>query len=91
MTTQEYIDIINIRLKARISQEHSYQSDLKTLIKVLVTSVEIINESAKATDCRNPDYVIMKHPCISGLIPKYTKLHENQLVKKIFICKKQYF
>ncbi len=68
MTTQQYIEILKNRFKSGISSEHSYRGDLETLIRNLVTSVEITNEPSKVTDCGNPDYVITKGKIPVGYI-----------------------
>ncbi len=68
MTIQEYIEIVNKRLKSGISREHSYRGDLETLIRQLVKGVEITNEPANVTDCGNPDYVITKGKIPIGYI-----------------------
>ncbi len=60
MTTQNYIDTLNKRFKSGMAREHSYRTDLETLIRTLVTTIEITNEPANVTDCGNPDYVINK-------------------------------
>ena len=68
MTIQEYIEVVSKRLKAGISREHSYRGDLESLIKELVTGVDITNEPANVTDCGNPDYVITKGKIPIGYI-----------------------
>ncbi|MBN1618546.1 N-6 DNA methylase [Candidatus Dojkabacteria bacterium] len=68
MTTQQYIEILKTRFKSGISREHSYRGDLETLIRNLVTGVEITNEPANVTDCGNPDYVITKGKIPIGYI-----------------------
>jgi predicted helicase len=68
MTTQDYLKIINKRFADGISREHSYRGDLESLIRTLVTTVEITNEPANVTDCGNPDYVITKGKIPVGYI-----------------------
>ena len=68
MTIENYIQSVSTRLKSGISREHSYRGDLETLIRELVTDVEITNEPAKVTDCGNPDYVITKGKIPIGYI-----------------------
>ncbi len=68
MTIQEYLDIVNKRFKSGISKEHSYRGDLETLIRNLVSGVDITNEPANVTDCGNPDYVITKGKIPVGYI-----------------------
>lgn len=68
MTTQQYIDSINTRYKSGISGEHSYRGDLESLIRELVTGVDITNEPSNVTDCGNPDYVITKGKIPIGYI-----------------------
>tara|TARA_R110002110_G_scaffold4163_8_gene21529 strand:- start:81 stop:3476 length:3396 start_codon:yes stop_codon:yes gene_type:complete len=68
MTIKEYVEIVSKRLQSGISREHSYRGDLETLIRTLVTDVEITNEPANVTDCGNPDYVITKGKIPVGYI-----------------------
>jgi predicted helicase len=68
MTIKEYVEIVNKRLQSGISREHSYRGDLETLIRELVTGIEITNEPANVTDCGNPDYVITKGKIPVGYI-----------------------
>ena len=68
MTIKEYIEIVSRRLQSGISREHSYRGDLETLIKKLVSGVEITNEPTNVTDCGNPDYVITKGKIPVGYI-----------------------
>ncbi len=68
MTIENYIQSVSTRLKSGISREHSYRGDLETLIRELVTDVEITNEPANVTDCGNPDYVITKGKVPIGYI-----------------------
>lgn len=68
MTTQQYISTISTRFKSGISREHSYRGDLETLIRNLVSEIEITNEPANVTDCGNPDYVITKKKIPVGYI-----------------------
>ena len=68
MTTPNYIAILTKRFASGISREHSYRGDLETLIRTLVTTVEITNEPANVTDCGNPDYVITKGKIPVGYI-----------------------
>ncbi|TYC15595.1 N-6 DNA methylase [Bizionia gelidisalsuginis] len=68
MTTKEYIQIVTKRLQSGISREHSYRGDLETLIRELVSGIEITNEPANVTDCGNPDYVITKGKIPIGYI-----------------------
>ncbi|MFD0798447.1 type ISP restriction/modification enzyme [Maribacter chungangensis] len=68
MTIKEYIDIVSKRLQSGISREHSYRGDLETLIRELVSGIEITNEPANVTDCGNPDYVITKGKIPVGYI-----------------------
>jgi type I restriction-modification system DNA methylase subunit len=68
MTTQHYIDSVKKRFASGISREHSYRSDLETLIRTLVTDVHVTNEPANVTDCGNPDYVITKRNIPIGYI-----------------------
>jgi predicted helicase len=68
MTTQQYIETIKTRFKSGISSEHSYRGDLETLIRNLVTGINITNEPANVTDCGNPDYVITKGKIPIGYI-----------------------
>ena len=68
MTIKEYIEIVSRRLQSGISREHSYRGDLETLIRELVSGIEITNEPANVTDCGNPDYVITKGKIPVGYI-----------------------
>ena len=68
MTIKEYIEIVSTRLQSGISREHSYRGDLETLIRELVSGIEITNEPANVTDCGNPDYVITKGKIPVGYI-----------------------
>lgn len=68
MTIKEYVEIVSKRLQSGISREHSYRGDLETLIRELVTGIEITNEPANVTDCGNPDYVITKGKIPVGYI-----------------------
>tara|TARA_R110002073_G_scaffold63120_1_gene157988 strand:- start:502 stop:3762 length:3261 start_codon:yes stop_codon:yes gene_type:complete len=68
MTIKKYVEIVSKRLQSGISREHSYRGDLETLIRTLVTDVEITNEPANVTDCGNPDYVITKGKIPVGYI-----------------------
>jgi predicted helicase len=68
MTIKEYIEIVSKRLQSGISREHSYRGDLETLIRELVSGIEITNEPANVTDCGNPDYVITKGKIPVGYI-----------------------
>jgi len=68
MTTSQYIETINTRYKSGISREHSYRGDLESLIRELVSGVEITNEPSNVTDCGNPDYVITKGKIPIGYI-----------------------
>lgn len=68
MTTQNYIDTINKRFKSGMAREHTYRTDLETLIRTLATGIEITNEPANVTDCGNPDYVITKKKIPIGFI-----------------------
>ncbi|WP_437373798.1 type ISP restriction/modification enzyme [Maribacter litoralis] len=68
MTIKEYIDIVSKRLQSGISREHSYRGDLETLIRELVSGIEITNEPTNVTDCGNPDYVITKGKIPVGYI-----------------------
>ncbi|UAM96845.1 DNA methyltransferase [Polaribacter litorisediminis] len=68
MTTPNYIANLIKRFASGISREHSYRGDLETLIRTLVTTVEITNEPANVTDCGNPDYVITRAKIPVGYI-----------------------
>lgn len=68
MTIKEYVEIVSKRLQSGISREHSYRGDLETLIRELVSGIEITNEPANVTDCGNPDYVITKKKIPVGYI-----------------------
>jgi predicted helicase len=68
MTIKEYVEIVSKRLQSGISREHSYRGDLETLIRELVSGIEITNEPANVTDCGNPDYVITKGKIPVGYI-----------------------
>jgi predicted helicase len=63
-----YIETVAKRYKSGISSEHSYRADLESLIRELVSGVEITNEPSKVTDCGNPDYVITKGSIPIGFI-----------------------
>ncbi len=41
MNLNTYTEIINKRFKSGISSEHTYRTDLETLIRALVSGVEI--------------------------------------------------
>ncbi len=60
MNITQYLTQLNTRFKSGISREHSYRTDLESLIRELVSGVEITNEPANVTDCGNPDYVITR-------------------------------
>lgn len=68
MTVSEYLAVLNNRFQSGISSEHTYRGDLESLIRTLVTEVEITNEPSKVTDCGNPDYVITKGKIPVGYI-----------------------
>ncbi|WP_319501911.1 type ISP restriction/modification enzyme [uncultured Draconibacterium sp.] len=68
MTVSEYLAVLNNRFQSGISSEHTYRGDLESLIRSLVTEVEITNEPSKVTDCGNPDYVITKGKIPVGYI-----------------------
>ncbi len=68
MTIAEYIKIVNERFQLGLSKEHSYRGDLESLIRSLVSGVEVTNEPANVTDCGNPDYVITKGKIPVGYI-----------------------
>ena len=68
MTVSEYLVVLNNRFQSGISSEHTYRGDLESLIRSLVTEVEITNEPSKVTDCGNPDYVITKGKIPVGYI-----------------------
>jgi len=68
MNIQEYISTINKRYKTGIAREHTYRTDLESLIRELVPEVEITNEPANVTDCGNPDYVITRKKIPIGFI-----------------------
>lgn len=68
MNLQLYIETLDKRYKSGISSEHTYRTDLESLIRELVSGVEITNEPSKVTDCGNPDYVITKGKIPVGYI-----------------------
>ena len=68
MNIQEYISTINKRHQSGIAREHTYRTDLESLIRELVPEVEITNEPANVTDCGNPDYVITRKKIPIGFI-----------------------
>ncbi|NOZ35661.1 MAG: N-6 DNA methylase [Chlorobi bacterium] len=68
MNLQEYIITINKRYQSGIAREHTYRTDLESLIRKLVPEVEITNEPANVTDCGNPDYVITRKKIPVGFI-----------------------
>jgi predicted helicase len=68
MSITEYLEILKTRFKSGISKEHSYRGDLETLIRTIVSGVEITNEPSQVTDCGNPDYVITKGKIPIGYI-----------------------
>nr|WP_321487602.1 type ISP restriction/modification enzyme [uncultured Draconibacterium sp.] len=68
MNVSEYLAVLNNRFQSGISSEHTYRGDLESLIRSLVTEVEITNEPSKVTDCGNPDYVITKGKIPVGYI-----------------------
>jgi predicted helicase len=68
MNITQYLTQLNTRFKSGISREHSYRTDLESLIRELVSGVEITNEPANVTDCGNPDYVITRKKIPIGYI-----------------------
>jgi len=68
MNITQYLAQLNTRFKSGISREHSYRTDLESLIRELVQVVEITNEPANVTDCGNPDYVITRKKIPIGYI-----------------------
>ena len=68
MAIQNYLNTINKRFKSGISREHSYRTDLETLIRALAKDVEVTNEPANVTDCGNPDFVITHRQIPIGYI-----------------------
>lgn len=68
MNLQDYIVSVSKRYQSGISKEHSYRGDLESLIRHLVSDIEITNEPANVTDCGNPDYVITKGKIPIGYI-----------------------
>ena len=59
MTTQQYIQEVNRKIKQGHTSEHSFREDLSSLIKN-IANVDVLNEPSKITDCGNPDYVVFK-------------------------------
>ena len=78
MTIKEYLEIVSNRLQSGISREHSYRGDLETLIRQLVSGIEITNEPANVTDCGNPDYVITKGEIPVGYQPAQKWLKDRK-------------
>ena len=68
MNITQYLTQLNTRFKSGISREHSYRTDLESLIRELVQGVEITNEPTNVTDCGNPDYVITRKKIPIGYI-----------------------
>lgn len=68
MNIQEYLTSINKRYQSGIAREHTYRTDLESLIRELVPEVEITNEPANVTNCGNPDYVITRNKIPIGFI-----------------------
>ena len=68
MAIQRYIERVNKHFQTGMSSEHTFRGDLETLIKELVTDVNIINEPKNVTDCGNPDYAITRNNIPVGFI-----------------------
>ncbi|MCK5071177.1 MAG: hypothetical protein KAR01_11560 [Desulfocapsa sp.] len=68
MNRSQYIETVSKRYKSGISTEHTFRTDLESLIRELVPGVDITNEPSKVTDCGNPDYVITKRKIPIGFI-----------------------
>ncbi|MHC1731339.1 MAG: type ISP restriction/modification enzyme [Bacteroidales bacterium] len=67
MILTEYIDKVNARYRSGISTEHSYRSDLLSLIESLVPGIVITNEP-KRVACGAPDYIITRRNIPVGYI-----------------------
>ncbi len=92
MNIQEYITSINKRYQSGIAREHTYRTDLESLIRELVHELEITNEPANVTDCGNPDYVITRKKIPIGFIEakdigkditQYPEGGDNKITTKI--------
>lgn len=88
MIIEQYIENVNNHFKSRIAGEHTYRSDLETLIKQLVKGVNVTNEPLNVTDCGNPDYVITKGKIPVGYIEAkdigkdlYSKSYNEQFTR----------
>lgn len=82
MNIHQYLTQLNTRFKSGISREHSYRTDLESLICELVHGVEITNEPANVTDCGNPDYVITRKKIPIGYIE--AKDIDKDLINKAY-------
>jgi predicted helicase len=67
MTTQQYIDKLNIRYQTGISREHAYRGDLQVLLEKMLPEILVTNEPARIA-CGAPDYILTKKDIPVGYI-----------------------
>ncbi len=67
MEVQEYLKQVKSRFNAGISTEHSYRSDLQTLLNNIVDDITVTNEP-KRLACGAPDFIIQKGEIPVGYI-----------------------
>ena len=58
MTSQSYLDTLNLRYKTGISREHTYKGDLQTLFMSIINDILMTNAPLMSRSITNfsPDY-----------------------------------
>lgn len=59
MTLQEYVDNLNKQFQTGRAREHSYRSDLQTLLSTLLPQILVTNEPSRS-EVGAPDYILTK-------------------------------
>lgn len=59
MTLQEYVDHLNKQYQTGRAREHSYRSDLQTLLSTLLPQILVTNEPSRS-EVGAPDYILTK-------------------------------
>lgn len=59
MTLQEYVDNLNKQYRTGRAREHSYRSDLQTLLSTLLPQILVTNEPSRS-EVGAPDYILTK-------------------------------
>lgn len=67
MTTEQYIERINLRFQQGNSTEHTFRGDLSNLLEALVPEIIATNEP-KRQACGAPDYIVSKGEIPVGYI-----------------------